>query len=96
MSRAVPVRSAVARPTRRARARSRARAGGRDDLASALDDLAVTTLRAIGELVGGADGGRTAPRRFPPGPVGDCALELAYDPLKFLERTRGGGGAPSG
>lgn len=81
-------RVAIARASVIARPRARASASARDDLESALDDVAVMTLRAIGGVLAGARESRTMPEKFPSGPDGDCALELAYDPLKFLERTR--------
>ena len=59
-----------------------------DVVRAAVDELATSALRAIGDAAQGAIGGGKTPMRFPSGPAGDRALELAYDPLRFLERAR--------
>ena len=80
---------------RRARASGRARragatkAGEDDALRGTLDAVAVATLRALGGVARDVAGNANVkPARFPRGPREDVALELVYDPLKFLERAR--------
>lgn len=63
----------------------------------AVDDVVASTLRAIGGVVTDAFGGgaasasvtstMTTTDAFPRGPKEDVALELAYDPLAFIERV---------
>lgn len=62
-----------------------------------VDDVVASTLRAIGGVATDAFGGgaasasvastMTTPDAFPRGPKEDVALELAYDPLAFIERV---------
>ena len=63
----------------------------------AVDDVVASTLRAIGGVATDAFGGgassasvtstMTTTDAFPRGPKEDVALELAYDPLAFIERV---------
>ena len=83
---------------RGARARCRARRNEAEEMfRGAFDAFAAASLRAIGgvasDVVGGAKG---MPIGFPSGPREDVALELAYDPLKFIERVSRAHGDASG